>query len=440
MNFFILKEIAALFKQYTKVSFIGRVDDNLIQMRLDNQNFYINLEKSKSNIFCSDDCFLPLKRYKAPFDLLLQKYALKANLEDCKIDGNNRILKISLRKKLEYKILDSMLHLEFTGRYTNAILVDSKNIILESLRKISQNTRIIKPGKYLEELPQQNNFNPKKINCDDILSFLHLENEKNKINSLLKLKDSNISLLTNKKNKLLVLLEALPKEEDLILESKKYYEMGNLALNSKDFTVKGDCLILKDYENKEIVFRIESGIKSRISSKVLINEFFKKYKKLKLKSNNISLQRQNLLDRIDFIQSQISFIQNAENASDIKLMQPRKSNPKIPKDSYESFFIDDVKISIGKNEKENILLLKNARANDIWMHIRDVPSSHLIIKSSRIIKDEIIHKAADILLSFCKVKSENLLIDYTKRKHVKIKDGANVVYGNYKTISGKRIK
>ena len=444
MNLFILKEVSVLFKKYKKISFIGRIDDNLIQMRLDNQNFYINLEKSKSNIFCDDDYVLPMKKYKAPFDLILQKYALRANVLDCEIDGNNRILKISLRKKLEYKILDSNLHLEFTGRYTNAILVDSKNIILESLRKISQNIRIIKPGKYLANLPQQNNFTHKKIDyCGDILDFLYLENKKSKEVSLLKLKDSNINLLTNKKNKLLSLLQSLPNEEELILESKKYYETGNLMLNSKDFNVRGDWIILRDYENNEVKISFDLDSLSRKNSKKnLINESFKKYKKLKLKLNNISLQRENLRERISFIESQILFIENAKNISDIRLMQSQKSPHKkeIQKDSYESFFIDDVKISIGKNEKENISLLKNARANDTWMHIRDIPSSHLIIKSSRNLRDEIINKAADILLTFCKVRGENLLIDYTKRKHVKMKDGANVVYSNYNTISAKNIK
>ena len=45
------------------------------------------------------------------------------------------------------------LFLEFTGRFTNAIIADEKGVIVEALRHIDNNFRVIKPGRELLELP-----------------------------------------------------------------------------------------------------------------------------------------------------------------------------------------------------------------------------------------------------------------------------------------------
>ena len=96
-------------------------------------------------------------------------------------------------------------------------------------------------------------------------------------------------------------------------------------------------------------------------------------------------------------------------------------------------------MSIGKNERENIALLREAKAEDIWLHIRGIPSSHCIIHCGKAkISDIILQKAAQILVGFTKDSNENYAIDYTKRKFVKITFGANVVYAKAQTIQLKK--
>ena len=210
MNLYILKQVAELFKSYKKVSYIGRIDDNLIKLHLDDQIFFVNLEKSKSSIFCFDDMLVGSKEYKAPFDFALQKYCLKANIVDCSIDGNNRILLLKLHKKLDYKEIYCTLQLEFTGKYTNAIIVDSNDVILESMRKISQNSRIIKNGIKLVKLPQQEDFIIKKIDYDgDIISYLYDLYKKALDENLKSYKATIISSLQVKRDELCDLLDNL---------------------------------------------------------------------------------------------------------------------------------------------------------------------------------------------------------------------------------------
>lgn len=439
MNVNILKEIAKHFREYKKISYISRIGDNMLKLVLDSRIFYIDLAKGRSNIFCSDEINLSSKNYQAPFDIALQKYCLKANVLDCNIDGNNRILRFYLQKPLQYKLLDSILQLEFTGKYTNAIILDSSFIILEALHKIATNSRIVKNGIVLEPLPQQTNI--KEVALDmPILEFLYQNNLERQNKDLDNAKASAIKSLQTKLEKLKSNLLKLENKEELESRSAKYAKVGELLQNSSSIKIEHNKISLIGYDGVEQSFELDFDIQE---SKNLINEFFTKSKKLKAKAQNISLQRENLLENIAFMESKIDFISKARSINDIAIImqkivarkQNARQNSKIEKAKYESFFIEGIKVSIGKNKNENIALLKDARANDIWMHIKDIPSSHLIIHSNKSnIKQEILQKAGEILVSFLKVKSGNFLVDYTLRKFVKIKEGANVVYSNYHTL------
>ncbi|RDU64153.1 NFACT family protein [Helicobacter sp. MIT 14-3879] len=438
MNLFVLQEVANLFKTYKKISHILRINDNLIKLILDKQIFYIDLNKGKSNIFCNDSYNFATKFYKAPFDFALQKYCFKADIIDCNIDGNNRILRLYLTKSLQYKVLNVILILEFTGKYTNAIIVDSNFIILESLRKITQNSRIIKNGIKLSPLPQQN-YKPKEIKLEsNILDFLYISHKLKLEQNLKETKIIAIDSINLKIQKLQALLNTLANRDDLINRANNYVRIGELLQNNKESKIINNKIELQDYNGDVLIFNVFDDINP---NKSLINEFFTKAKKLMAKATNISIQIQNISQNIAFLESKISFINNTKNLSDIKIItQKNKHSFKDTiKAKYESYFIENIKVSIGKNKLENIALLKDAKADDIWMHIRDIPSSHLIIHSSKNIpKDDIIYKAGEILVGLLKINSGNFLVDYTKRKFVKIKEGANVVYSNYSTLYIKK--
>lgn len=446
MNLFVLKEVANLFKTYKNITHCGRVGDNLIKLVLDSNIFFIDLTKGKSGIFCDESADFGLKTYNAPFDLALKKYCVKAQILDCEVDGNNRILRLKIQKNMQYKMLISTLQMEFTGKYTNAILLDCNEIILEALRKISQNSRIIKNGITLSPLPQQENarLKPFKLQCD-ILTFLHHNKSDENTSNLTDAKIVAIENIKQKIKKLIILKDSLPNRNDLATKAQNYAKIGELLQINPQATIQKNTsnrtIELNDYNGKKLIFMVGDDIDI---CKNLINDFFAKSKKLKAKAQNIILQTQNLDENIAFLESKMDFINNAKNANDIKIiMQKNAKNCTIPttkstkSKKYESFFIQNFKISIGKNASENIALLHNARSEDIWMHIRDIPSSHLIIHSAKNVnvRDEILRKAGEILVAFAKVGSGTFVIDYTKRKFVKVKEGANVVYSNYGTIS-----
>jgi predicted ribosome quality control (RQC) complex YloA/Tae2 family protein len=90
---------------------------------------------------------------------------------------------------------------------------------------------------------------------------------------------------------------------------------------------------------------------------------------------------------------------------------------------------------VGRTEKENIFLLKDASKDDYWFHIKDMKSSHVIVKTSRQkLSDKIIQFAAKLCVDVSVNSAGDYLVDYTKRANVKPQDGANVLYVKYDTI------
>jgi predicted ribosome quality control (RQC) complex YloA/Tae2 family protein len=105
-------------------------------------------------MFFKED-FKQAKRYTAPFDVLLGKRFSNAKIESMEVEEGNRIWRIGVLASSSYKALRTTLQLEFTGRNTNAIILDENESVLEALRHIDSNVsfRSVKVGEVLEKLP-----------------------------------------------------------------------------------------------------------------------------------------------------------------------------------------------------------------------------------------------------------------------------------------------
>ncbi len=99
---------------------------------------------------------------------------------------------------------------------------------------------------------------------------------------------------------------------------------------------------------------------------------------------------------------------------------------------------DGTLIHAGKNNRQNDYLTnKVARRDDIWLHTKDIPGSHIVIQSAEP-SDETILEAAIIAAYYSKAKeSSSVPVDYTKVRHVKKPSGAKpgfVIYDQQHTV------
>ncbi|NPA10800.1 MAG: hypothetical protein GXO62_00980, partial [Epsilonproteobacteria bacterium] len=166
MKAFVLKKIARNLKNHKYIKRALRVDENLILMQFDKDRYYFDLTKGSGDIYINID--YPLSRkFQAPFDIVLEKKFTKAELVD--VEAKERILTITAKNQNRFKEETVKIRFEFTGRYTNAIILDENGTVIESLRHISesQSSRVVKPGVRLEELPPFE-INEKEFEIEDL--------------------------------------------------------------------------------------------------------------------------------------------------------------------------------------------------------------------------------------------------------------------------------
>lgn len=99
---------------------------------------------------------------------------------------------------------------------------------------------------------------------------------------------------------------------------------------------------------------------------------------------------------------------------------------------------DGTDIIVGKNNKQNDYLTNKLAARDeIWLHTKDIPGSHVVIRSKEP-SDETIREAAVLAAYFSKARSSSSVpVDFTKVRHVKKPNGAKpgfVIYDNQQTV------
>jgi len=95
-------------------------------------------------------------------------------------------------------------------------------------------------------------------------------------------------------------------------------------------------------------------------------------------------------------------------------------------------------ILIGKNKYENSLLLEIAEPQDYWIHVKDYPSGHVIIKNplEKKIPTKVIKRACCILKSSNnKHKSiQGLEFDVTKRENISLTNNMGEVILNKSNV------
>ncbi len=102
---------------------------------------------------------------------------------------------------------------------------------------------------------------------------------------------------------------------------------------------------------------------------------------------------------------------------------------------------DGLEILVGRNNRQNdYITMKMARPDDIWLHVKDIPGSHVIIRSEQAgeVPGSTLLQAAGIAAFYSRARqSAKVAVDYTRRKHVRKPKGAKpgmVVYDNQKTV------
>lgn len=441
MKYYLLKEVVGyLSKKAHSIKVVKRIDNNIIIIEFNNKNsLYFDLSKGNSSIFKRENEIKAKKDFNAPFDVVLQKRFYNSKIECVELYNDDKVINIKVNSSSSYKKLTTTLQLEFTGKHTNIVILDENRVILEALRHIDEfsSSRVVKVGIKLDEIPKQS-FIPKIEEVEDIEKYLYKVYEEKEAKNIESYKKQKITQVTKKLKKLEKTISLLPKKEELEQESDELYEKANLIL--------GNLHLLKPYQKSFTTYNyegkeVELTLNYEMSASRYSNDLFKRAKKAKHKALNIKIEKNNLDEKLDFLKRMVNNLENSNSIDEMEFLYPKKqkNQTKTKKSQqYESFFFEGYKIMLGTSERENIYLLKNSKASDFWFHLKDRPSSHVIVQNSKkVIPATVIEKAATICAKFSSDFGGNYDVDYTQRRNVKIQSGANVLYNPYTTIGIK---
>lgn len=258
---------------------------------------------------------------------------------------------------------------------------------------------------------------------------------------LLKIVNKNISRCKKKYKILTNTLEDCNKKDHYlktgeILKASLYLmHEGDSEINAYDF-----------YTNSNIKIKIDPNKTPSYN----VQKYFKKYDKLKRAEVMALKQVKECEEEMSYLESVLTNITNSDSYEEVEeikkeLMETgyirfRKSKIKT-KPSKPMHFVssDGIDIYVGKNNYQNdYLTLKFAENKDMWMHTKNIPGSHVIIKNIKGIPDKTLEEAASLAAYYSKARqSSKVQIDYTQVKNVRKPSGAKpgmVIYTTNKTI------
>ena len=267
---------------------------------------------------------------------------------------------------------------------------------------------------------------------------------------LLKSVQASLSKALLKKKKL---------SEDLLSaeNSEKYRLYGELLTANLHLIKPGDrkVRVINYYDGSEI----EIPLDEKRSASANAQKYFKKYSKARTAIHEKQAQLEDNDRDIEYLES---VIQNIEAADSVPLLdsirdeleqtgyvrrrqkasQRKKKNRRPEPLKYT--LSDGTEVLVGRNNMDNDwLTMKYASKTDVWMHTKDIPGSHVIVRleDGRNVNDlqaELIYEAASIAAYHSKAAgSDNVPVDYVPVRYVKKPNGSKpgmVIFTHNQTV------
>lgn len=247
----------------------------------------------------------------------------------------------------------------------------------------------------------------------------------------------------------------IEKQELELKESEnadKYRIRGELITSYIYMIKEGmESVVLENYYDNNK--KIEISLRPNLSPSENAQKYFKKYNKLKNAGQEIAKQMTINVEEKEYLENTLLSIENCDDAKELKEIReeliregyiksykmPKKDN-KPGTDMRKYISCEGNMIIVGKNNKQNdYLTLRLADNEDYWFHTKDIPGSHVLIKSAgKKVTDKELVEAAILAAYYSKARmSANVPVDYTMKKNVKKPSGAKpgmVIYEKNKTL------
>lgn len=245
-------------------------------------------------------------------------------------------------------------------------------------------------------------------------------------------------------------VKKLNKELDDANKADQYRTRGEILITYLGKLKPGmDSITLPNFYDDNKPLKI--SLSPELSPSRNAQKYFTKYDKLKASVAHVNEQLKLANAEIDYfenIQNQIELASPADiqeirlelqEEGYIKRKHKGKKQRKVRASKPEQFHTSDgTTVLVGKNNLQNDRLsFKTANKNEIWLHVKDIPGSHVVIRDTNP-SDETILEAAQLAAYFSKGRdSDNVPVDYLPVKLLRKPNGAKpgfVTFTGQKTL------
>ncbi|MGP4078124.1 Rqc2 family fibronectin-binding protein [Halobacillus sp. K22] len=233
----------------------------------------------------------------------------------------------------------------------------------------------------------------------------------------------------------------------------EYQRLGELLTAHMHMVQTGDAevTVVDYYDPEQSELTIELNPNKSPSENA--QNYFQTYQKLKKSKQVVQQEVKKAEEEIHYFERLIQQVETAreqdieEIRDELREQGYMKKKPsyhgkkknKPQKPAPESFLSSDgTLIYVGRNNKQNEYLTNRmANKSDIWLHAKDIPGSHVVIRNDDPSEDTLL-EAAQLAANFSKSsQSSSVPVDYTQIKHVKKPSGAKpgfVTYDHQQTL------
>ncbi|MDY6367524.1 MAG: NFACT RNA binding domain-containing protein [Clostridia bacterium] len=249
-------------------------------------------------------------------------------------------------------------------------------------------------------------------------------------------------------------LTAVCQRERLAEDSEKYRLYGEFILANMYKLKRGDSSFTATnyYDGTELLVPLDENLSPSQNAE----NYYKKYTKARRTLENVIPQKNKIIEEINYLNAVKDEIDLCETVSDTEsiknelisagiLNEKRINIKKKVQKTKRTYIVNGFTVNVGRNNVENDEITISAAKSDIWLHAKDIHSSHVVIEcNGKLPDDKTLLIAAEICAYYSHAREDGRVeVVYTQRKNVKKPNGAKpgfFVYDNYSSISVKPLK
>ncbi len=247
-------------------------------------------------------------------------------------------------------------------------------------------------------------------------------------------------------------LSALAEDWETTQRADEFRLWGELLKTHPQQSMKAPEASVLNYYDPEMAM-IGIPLDPKLSVAQNAQFYFKRYAKAKAGRKLVETQLAKAQEEADYLESVKAALETAGEMESLRevlgelteqgyIEAPRASKQRKevvrPPVGPKQLTIDGCTVLVGRNNQQNDeLTMRMASQDDLWLHVKEIPGSHVVIRSANP-PEQVLRRAAEIAAFYSQARSgSNVPVDYTQRRYVRKPRGARpgfVIYDHQRTV------